>query len=98
MAELAERLSRDRPGYLLWTLGTPTDSVVDHARRAARIAPPESGFRLVPLLVAPGAHFHKDVAALAEAVALAAPTLRPVVLPAFLQDGDFVSWFLSRLP
>lgn len=90
---LAARLAMERPGYVLWTLQTPMEPVLAHARRV----PAGATFRLVPLLLAPGAHYDGDVADLAEEVRHAAPSLRVEVAPPLLEDEGFLGWLFSRL-
>lgn len=92
-AALAARLLSERPGFRLWTLQTPTRLVVEHAQKA----PAGATFHLVPLLLAPGAHFHEDVARLAEEVRQAAPRLQVEVKPPLLEDAEFLGWLFDRL-
>lgn len=93
VAALARRLVEEAPGFSIWTLQSPTDGAVAHARRA----PQGARFRIVPLLLAPGAHFHGDVAELARQVRQVAPTLDVYVVPSLLERDAFLTWLLRSL-
>lgn len=93
VALLQARLSKERPGYMLWTLQTPLEPALAHARRA----PEGAEFHLTPLLLAPGAHFTDDVQDLADNLRDAAPGLRVRIRPPLLEDPSFLTWLFDRL-
>ncbi|MFH2009124.1 MAG: CbiX/SirB N-terminal domain-containing protein [bacterium] len=90
---LAERLARERPGYVLWCLGTSVDPVLWHASKVPR----GGELTVVPLLLAPGKHYLEDVRALADAIAVAHPRLTVTVRPPLLEDDAFLIPWLAGL-
>jgi sirohydrochlorin ferrochelatase len=92
-ARLAARLARERPGHVLWCLGTPLDAVLAHVARV----PPGAEVAVVPLLLAPGKHYTEDVHALAAALTTARPDLIVHVRPPLLENESFLQAWLARL-
>ncbi len=93
LARLTERLAASRPGYVLWSLGSPLDEVLAHAASI----PPQGEIIVVPLLLAPGKHYVEDVPRLARALSAARPDLRVIVRPPLLEDDSFLVAWLEGL-
>jgi len=90
---LAQRLGRERPGYVLWCLDTPMDAPLAHAAKA----PAGCEISVVPLLLAPGKHYAEDARGLADALAAARPDVTVRLRSPLLEDESFLTSWLERL-
>jgi len=93
MDSLHTRLREERPGYILWAVGAPSDAVLSHIEALSK----GSMYHVVPLLLAPGKHLNEDVKGLVHELSEARPDLVFQCHPTLLENPEFITGWIENL-